>query len=223
MRSLIPLPIRLIASAVAGYLIGSVLFADVVTGFARRRRPGVSDIRSVGSGNPGAANAISHLGKGWASLIVAGDMGKGAAAPQLGRVLAGDAGAYVAATAAVAGHCFPARHGFRGGKGVATSAGTTWVAFPIYVPFDVGVALLSFFFSRHAAKATLFASSAFVAASILWYRKGWTNLWGTRPTAGLPLYAVATTAMIALRFAEVPRPRPSPNEAEPKEAQAVRE
>ena len=207
MRSLIPMPIWLVASAIAGYLIGTVLFADVVTGLARRRRPDASDLRGVGSGNPGAANAMSHLGKGWASLVLAGDMGKGAAATQLGRVVGGDAGAYAAAAGVVAGHCFPAQHGFRGGKGVATSAGTTWVAFPIYVPFDVGLAVLSFVFSRHAAKATLFASSAFVAASVLWYRRGWTNLWGTRPTAGLPLYAIATTAVIALRFAEVPRPR----------------
>ncbi len=167
MPSLIPSPIRLIAAAAAGYGMGTVLFAEVVTGIARRRRSETADLRRVGSGNPGAANAMSHLGKRWASLVLAGDMGKGAAATQIGRVIAGDAGAYAAATAVVAGHCFPPASGFRGGKGVATSAGTTLVAFPIYVPFDVGLAVLSFLFSRHAAKATLLASSAFVGASIL--------------------------------------------------------
>lgn len=223
MRLLIPFPIRFAASATAGYLAGSVLFADIATKLARHRRPDASDLRNVGSGNPGAANAMSHLGKRWAALVLAGDIGKGAAATQIGRCIGGDAGAYAAATGAVAGHCFPPRHGFRGGKGVATSAGTTLVAFPIYVPIDVSLAVLSFLFSRHAAKATLFASSAFVGASFLWYRRRWPNLWGTKPTAGLPLYAIATTAMIAMRFAELPRPRHSPNEAEPQRMPGARE
>lgn len=206
MKSAVPRAARVLASAVLGYGAGTILSADIVARAAGRRGAGAVDLRFAGSGNPGAANAMSQLGKGWGALVLAGDMGKGAVAAQIGRVLVGDAGAYAAATAVVAGHCFPPAHGFRGGKGVATSAGTTWIVFPIYVPVDMGLAVLSFLVSRHAAKATLFASAAFVAASILWNRKGWTNLWGTRPTIGLPLYAVATTAMIALRFANVPRP-----------------
>ncbi len=137
-------------------------------------------------------------------MVLAGTWARGRSHQPAG--CRGDAAPTYAATGVVAGHCFH-RNATPRRKGVATTAGTTWVAVPIYVPFDVGLAALSVLFSRHAAKATLIASSAFVGASMLWYRKGWTNLWGTRPTAGLPLYAVATTAMIALRFAEVPRPR----------------
>ena len=210
-------PARVMVAATVGYGLGTVLFADVATRMVRRRQPQDTEVHATASGNPGAANAMAQLGKRWGALVLAGDMGKGAAAAQIGRAIGGDAGAYAAATAAVAGHCFPPFRGFRGGKGVATSAGTTWVVFPIYAPVDVGLAALSFLVSRHAAKATLFASTAFVGSAILWNRRRWPGLWGARPSVGLPLYAAATTAMIALRFANWPPP-PRQAAAEPAEA-----
>ena len=195
---------RLWLAGVAGYLVGSILTADLATKAAGRRSGQSVDLRAVGSGNPGAANAIQNLGAGWAAAILAGDIGKGAAAAQAGRWIGGSAGAYVAATAAVAGHCFPAWSGFRGGKGVATSAGTTLAVFPTYVPVDVGVVGVSWFAARHAGKATAAASSLFVVAAFLWKWRQWPTLWGPRPTWGLPLYAAATTAMIAYRFRSAP-------------------
>lgn len=196
---------RIVAAGLTGYTVGSILTADLVVKVVARRSPATPDLRRVGSGNPGAANAFANLGTGWGIGILAGDIFKGAIAAQAGRVLAGDAGGYLAASAAVAGHCFPLWSRFRGGKGVATSAGTTLVAFPAYVPIDLGLVGLSFLASRHAARATAVASSVFVMAAFVWRWRRWPNLWGTKPTWGLPAYAVATTSMIAYRFFTSPR------------------
>lgn len=195
---------RLALAGVAGYLGGSVLTADIVSRAVRRRSTAQTDLRSVGSGNPGAANAFANLGTGAGIAILAGDIAKGAIAPAIGRRIAGDAGIYLAATTAVIGHCFPIWSHFRGGKGVATSAGTTLIAFPAYVPIDLSLVGTSFFFSRHAGKATAIASSVFVASSFLWHARQWPSLWGAKPTLGLPMYAVATSAIIGYKFLAAP-------------------
>lgn len=116
---------RLVAAAVTGYLIGGVDFAVIVG-----RLRGV-DIYQVGSGNPGTSNVLRTMGKGAAAAVLAGDLLKGVVAAAMGAVLSGggdgvfafESVAGLAGLAAVAGHCYPALHKFRGGKGVATAAG----------------------------------------------------------------------------------------------------
>ncbi|GAB4338368.1 MAG: hypothetical protein Kow0010_26700 [Dehalococcoidia bacterium] len=191
--------LRLAIATIGGYLLGSVLSADIASALHRRRGP-TPDLRATGSGNPGAANAMAHMGRSWGIGILAGDIAKGFVAAVAGRRFASDGGAYLAATAAVAGHCFPVFHGFRGGKGVATSVGTALACFPLYVPVDVGVAVAGFARTRHAGRATMLASVVFVAASVVWWWRRLPNGWGPKPTSGLPLYALATSAIIASRF-----------------------
>ena len=189
---------RLSGAAVAGYLVGTVPSADAVT---RLAAPGV-DLRSAGTRNPGAANALVVLGKRWGYAILAADVAKGAAACGAGRRLGGGPGAHVAGTAAVVGHCFPVWNRFRGGKGVAVSVGQCLATFPVYLPLDLAVAgatVAGRWRSRTFA-ATAVASSLWVAASVLWWRRGWPNGWGPRPTGALPAAAAATTAVILSRF-----------------------
>jgi glycerol-3-phosphate acyltransferase PlsY len=207
-------------AGVAGYLAGSVLTADLVARAASRHAAAV-DIRAVGSGNPGAANVMANLGTAWGLAVLAGDIAKGILAALVGRVIAGPAGAYAAGIGAVAGHCFPAWSGFRGGKGVATSAGTTWVLFPAYVPIDMALLAASYARIRHTTAATVVTSLAFVAAAIVWWRFRLPNAWGPRPTAGLPIYAAATAAMIVYRFLAAPAhlgDRPAERPSDPSSA-----
>lgn len=117
--------LRFLAGLVVGYLLGGVDFAVIV---ARMR--GV-DIYEVGSGNPGTSNVLRTLGKGAAAMVLIGDLTKGLIAAAIGWSLAvggegyaaPDSAAAFAGLGAVAGHCYPAWHKFKGGKGVATSAG----------------------------------------------------------------------------------------------------
>ena len=112
---------RVLAATAMGYVLGSFPSADLAGRLASRGVP--RDLRAEGSGNPGALNAAQVLGTRWGVAVLAADIGKGAAAGRLGRSIGGDLGAYSAATAAIAGHVAPPWSKFRGGKGIATSAG----------------------------------------------------------------------------------------------------
>jgi glycerol-3-phosphate acyltransferase PlsY len=116
---------------VGAYLIGSLDFAVVVA-----RAHGV-DIHSVGSGNPGTSNVLRTLGRGPAAMVLLGDALKGVIAAAIGwlAVGAGDPAnepiAFAAGFLAVLGHCYPIMHRFKGGKGVATSAGVLLFTLPV--------------------------------------------------------------------------------------------
>lgn len=197
---------RLAAAAAAGYLLGTVPSADVAARLARR---GPTDLRQAGSGNPGGVNAMRVLGPGWGYGVMAADVAKGALACRAGRRLGGDGAAHLAGTAAVVGHCYPVWNGFRGGKGVAASAGQCLATFPAYTPVDLGVAALAASSPRgrdRAFAATAVASACGVAAGVVWWRRGWPNAWGPRPTAALPAAAAASSAVVLWRFATAARP-----------------
>lgn len=111
------------------YLLGSIVGSLVVG----RLRGGV-DIRTSGSGNAGATNALRTQGAGFAIWVIVIDIAKGwlaaAILPGLVLPLVAPAPAELAAWlpaacafAAIIGHVFPVWHGFRGGKGVATLVG----------------------------------------------------------------------------------------------------
>lgn len=189
--------LAVLASVAAGYLLGTVPCADTA---ARLATGGTTDLRLTGTGNPGAVNAMHVLGKGWGWGILAADATKGALACLIGRQAAGATGAHVAGTAAVIGHCFPAWNGFRGGKGVAVSLGQCLATFPAYLPVDLGVAWGVGKWTGRTFPGTVAGSATWVAASLLWWRKGWPNAWGPAPTATLPISAALSTAVIMYKF-----------------------
>ena len=111
------------------YLLGSIVGSLLVG----RLRGGV-DIRTAGSGNAGATNALRTQGAGFAIWVIVIDIAKGwlAAAVLPGLAVPGVPAATgvqalwlpaVCAFASIIGHVFPVWHGFRGGKGVATLVG----------------------------------------------------------------------------------------------------
>lgn len=191
---------RVAGAAAVGYLLGMFPTADIV---ARRTGDGTTDLRATGSGNPGTANAMNVLGARAGLTVLAGDVAKGVVACAAGAALAGPVGAHVGGTAAVAGHCFPATNGFRGGKGVAASVGQCLATFPAYFPIDVAVAAATAAnptARERAFEATVASSACWVLGGVLWWRAGWRNLWGPRPTIALPLANLASAAMILKRF-----------------------
>lgn len=115
------------ALVVVGYLLGSISFAVLLVRAVRG-----TDIRTVGSGNAGATNVLRAHGKKLALLVALLDVGKGAAAVALMRLVTADPfWAAAAGVASVLGHVFPIFYGFRGGKGVATAIGAFLVLAPV--------------------------------------------------------------------------------------------
>lgn len=193
-------------AALAGYLAGTFPTADVVSRYAARNNGEMAvDLRAAGTGNPGALNAAKVLGWKYGAVVLAGDLVKGVLASLAGRAVAGDSGTYAAGSGAVIGHCAPIWSGFRGGKGLATSAGTSLICFPAYMPIDVALAAGTLMLSRgRAGTATYVASAVFIGAAVYWWRARKGNFWGPKPTVGLPLYALSSSAIIAYRFLAAP-------------------
>jgi acyl phosphate:glycerol-3-phosphate acyltransferase len=142
----------------AGYLIGSLSFAVIVS-----RVMGLSDPRSYGSGNPGATNVLRSGNKAAALLTLAFDALKAYVPVVLvlafgGRYgLSADAAAFVG-LAAFVGHLWPVFFRFQGGKGVATAAGVLMAINPY-----LGLATLASWaivaaFTRYSSLAAIVAA-----------------------------------------------------------------
>ena len=176
--------------SVCGYLLGSIPFGYVVA-----RLKGV-DIRTVGSGNIGATNAFRVLGKGPGVFVLLADALKGFAASfwmipllqMLGLDAANDVTERaVAGFAAILGHTFTCWLRFKGGKGIATSAGVYFaVAWPAAV-IALSSWIVLFVTTRYVSIASIVAAVALPA-----------GVWATFSTHhSIPL-GLATTALGAM-------------------------
>jgi len=104
---------------IGAYLLGSIQFATIFT-----NRKGV-DLRSSGSGNPGASNVLaSTKDVKMAALVFLLDTLKGVVPVLVTKFLGFDIAIQLwVALFAVIGHDFPIFFGFKGGRGIATSMG----------------------------------------------------------------------------------------------------
>jgi glycerol-3-phosphate acyltransferase PlsY len=160
-----------VVTALLAYLLGSV-----PTGFLVAQAKGV-DIRAVGSGNIGATNVLRTLGKPAGIFVLFVDALKGWVAVVLVTRLAllafglGADGArlevcqIIAALCAILGHNYTCWLHFKGGKGIATSAGVLlalvpWALIVIFIVWIVVFAL-----TRYVSLGSLAASAALPFAS----------------------------------------------------------
>lgn len=187
-------PVGIIASALIGYLLGSLPFGYIVA-----RAHGV-DIFKVGSGNPGATNVKRVLGAKAGNTVFALDVVKGALAaawPMLpgimlaeGRVLG-----LIGVIAAVLGHSFSVFTRFKGGKGVATAAGGLVVLMPVACLVGALVWLVTFLLTRYVSLGSILAAVAVPAAS--WYR-----LYRGETTLPFSLVATLVGVFVVIRHRE---------------------
>ena len=155
----------------AAYLLGSIPI-----GLLLARAKGV-DIRTVGSGNIGATNVFRSVSKTLGILTFVGDALKGFVPafvfPILGQRLAGTfQGSEIGVLcgfAAIAGHNWPVFLRFKGGKGIATSAGVLLGIAPAAVGIGLAAWILLFVISRYVSVASIGAALAVPAASWIMY------------------------------------------------------
>jgi glycerol-3-phosphate acyltransferase PlsY len=125
--------------AIAGaYLFGSIPVGLLVGRVYRR-----IDIRDYGSGRTGSTNTLRTLGPGAAIIVLLLDVLKGVLPVVIAGALSEHVGVQVAAgLAVVIGHDFPIYVGFRGGRGVATSAGALGAMLPWMAPVIIASGLV---------------------------------------------------------------------------------
>ena len=151
-----------LGAALGAYLLGSIPF-----GFLVAKAKGI-DIRSVGSGNIGATNAMRVLGKPAGIFVLLMDAAKGYFACLICYVLnIGSSLTFhqletcivIAGICAVLGHNYPCWLKFKGGKGIATTAGV----FLALAPWALLIALVVFIV---AVVVTRYVSMGSIAAAI---------------------------------------------------------
>ena len=153
---------------VAAYILGSI-----PTGYLAARAKGI-DIRTVGSGNIGATNAMRVLGKPAGITVLLVDALKGYAAVAwvcpAGLKLLHEPAADVetlrilAGIAAVLGHNFTCWLKFKGGKGIATSGGVYLALAPLAVGVAVAAFILAVLLTRYVSIGSIAAAIALPAA-----------------------------------------------------------
>jgi len=145
----------------AAYLLGSLNTSIVLSKFVFKK-----DVRGSGSGNAGMTNMTRSFGKGVGVLVLLLDALKGVAAVLLARYfITGTISALWTADNAVwvpligycmmMGHIFPVFFGFKGGKGIATTAGVLLALDPLYLLILLSIFALVTFTSRYVSLGSL--------------------------------------------------------------------
>jgi acyl phosphate:glycerol-3-phosphate acyltransferase len=160
-----------VIAALLAYLLGSI-----PTGFLVGKAKGI-DIRALGSGNIGATNVMRYLGKGAGTLVLLADAAKGWLAVMVTARLVSNALhmptdhlnqewlSICAGVAAVLGHNYTCWLHFKGGKGIATSAGVLVALVPIPLLIILGVWIVVFALTRYVSLASICASATLPFAS----------------------------------------------------------
>lgn len=136
------------------YLMGSISSAIIIC-----KLWGLPNPREQGSGNPGATNVLRLGGKTPAVIVLMADVLKGIIPVALAKLLQADALILGGVTAAaVMGHLYPVFFGFKGGKGVATSAGAVFTLSPVLGMCLLMVWLIVASIWRYSSLASLVAA-----------------------------------------------------------------
>lgn len=197
--------LAVLLTMVMAYLVGSMNWAIILT-----RLFSGKDIRKVGSGNAGATNVLRSQGPVLAALTLVGDVGKGVLAAFFGgwimswvQLSPGDSpmitqeslvlmGRYIAGVFVVLGHMYPIFHGFRGGKGVAASAGLLFVWDWRMALMCLGLFVLTVALSRMVSLGSVLAASYVPVLTFVFRR------WADDMPMETVLFCTVLTSIVAL-------------------------
>jgi glycerol-3-phosphate acyltransferase PlsY len=188
-----PAILRLVVLMLAAYLIGSIPMGVLAARFS-----GGPDPRTIGSGRTGGTNTLRALGRGWAALVVVGDLLKGVIPVLLARVVTGGdpLAEVLCGGAAVAGAIWSVFVGFRSGRGVGTGVGTMLVIQPVVVLLAAPVFVVVILLTHYVSLGSLLGSAAMFPAMLLVFM--------VVPETPLPyvLYSAVGAALIWLAHAD---------------------
>lgn len=168
---------------VAAYLLGAISWGKLFG-----KMCGV-DLLQVGSGSTGGTNALRAMGPVIGLIVGLLDCGKGVAAVWLARQFAtAEWVAFAAGLIVVVGHNYSIFLKFKGGKGIATTAGVYLVLTPLALACAIPVSLLAIFLTRYVSLGSLI----FVAQMPLF-------ILTINPQSGIIVLAVLLAVMAFIR------------------------
>ena len=189
-----------VITAVVAYLFGSISFAVIFTKMSSKK-----DIREMGSGNAGFTNVLRSVGVAPAVFTLVFDFLKGVIAGFVSRMLFSTLavvpeikseliiyGGFIGGVFAIIGHMYPVYFGFRGGKGIVTSAAmmavTDWRVFLLIVATFLIIFIASRIISLASITcAALYGVYTFIISFFFEYKTG-----------EFPLRFVILTSLLAL-------------------------
>lgn len=139
--------IKIIITVLISYFIGAIPFSFIIG------KANGHDVRKEGSKNPGASNVLRVCGKKAGIIAYCCDIGKGMIAVLIPSFILKGYGdiLIICAIASIIGHVFSIFLGFKGGKGVATSAGSMFMLAPI----SLSITMIFFFIGLFISKKTV--------------------------------------------------------------------
>ncbi len=176
-----------------GLAVGSYLAGGIPTGYLAVKKLKGFDIRDYGSGNPGTANVYRVAGPMAGAITLFVDSLKGFFPVLLARHLYPDSPAIpiLCGALAIIGHVWTVFLGFRGGKGVATSAGVFAALMPKATAGAAAVFALGFWLSGHISVGSMAAATVLPILNVVF--------------GGEPYYtAMAGAACALILFKHIP-------------------
>lgn len=161
----------MIMTSLIAYHIGSVNFAIIFSKMIKKQ-----DIRKYGSKNAGMTNIMRVYGKMAGVPVFLGDFLKGIVAVYLCNFLFGSVetfqnyGREIAGLSVILGHLYPIYFGFRGGKGIATSAGVILTQDLSFFIMVVAVFLIVWSIFKVTAIASMSAAVSYPISAIIFFK-----------------------------------------------------
>lgn len=161
----------------AALLIGYV-FGLFQTAYIYGKMHGI-DIRNHGSGNAGTTNTLRVLGTKAGLIVFAGDVIKCMLAILAVRLLFGKSHSEIsyllemyAGAGAILGHNFPFYLNFKGGKGIAATAGIIFSFHPYLIPVAVILFFAAFLTTHYVSLGSLLVYAGFMTEIVILGQNG---------------------------------------------------
>ena len=185
-------------------VIGSYFLGAIPFGFLLAKRKGIN-IYEHGSGNIGATNVFRVMGKPWGVLTFILDMLKGFIPAMIIPLVFSIFGMdyYVpmqlaCAFAAIIGHCWPVYLKFKGGKGVATSAGAMIGLAPLPAAIALVVWVIVMLLFRFVSLSSITAAIVLPVATWITFFMDFMRK-GTKYDIYIPIVLTLLSILIVLR------------------------
>lgn len=169
--------------ALISYLLGNINFALIISKFKK------SDVRKVGSGNPGTLNMSRNFGLKIGLLTFFLDILKGGIPSLIGWLILkdkaasglnlGDLARYTCGFFVIVGHIYPVFLKFKGGKGIASTIGVFLLSKPLPMLAVLLVAFIYMYITEMGSMASLIAVAGLAGVQFfIYFNKYGTGIYG---------------------------------------------